>query len=103
MRKKLTNEDKKKIAIQTEIVRDKVQRFAQTTLTSAGFIYSLQNADNGIKLKVQLEHKRMLVFSLNFSNCWKTLPQVLPTLNTLANSLNAIPSMSIHVSNGKKQ
>ena len=103
MKDTLTRKDKKKIAIRTEMVREKVERFANTTLTPAGFIYSLQNAANGIKLKVQLEHKRMLVFSLNFSNCWKTLPQVLPTLNTLANSLNAIPSMNIHVSNGKKQ
>ncbi len=88
---------KKKYQKELSIARATIEGYVKSVLPAEGLAYSLRDEDNGVILRIRLEHRRMIQVKLTRTNYVKILQRLLPVIQRLREEFDEIGKMNIKV------
>ncbi|MCF0197442.1 MAG: hypothetical protein HUK03_09510 [Bacteroidaceae bacterium] len=88
---------KKKRAKELSMARTTVCSYVASIMPQIGLPYLLMGYENGVVLKIKMQHRRSLQIRLNRQNYIKTIQKLLPAIKTLVNAFDEIGQINVRI------
>jgi hypothetical protein len=88
---------KKKREKEIAMARTTVESYVKSIMPQEGLVYNLTCVENGVILKIKMDHRRMIQVRLNRLNYIKTLQNIIPIVHAIMDNFNKIGSINVRV------